>query len=94
MTSTVFVSGTTITSSWLNDVNNHVYGSGGEGTVVATAGQTVFTIPVAITSTGQMTVFIDGIKQIKGSSWNLTSSTQITFTEGVHYGAKVEFSDR
>lgn len=95
MSSTFFTSGTTISSSWLNDVNDHVYGSGGEDTVVTTSyGQTLFSIPSAIVNTDQMTVYIDGIKQVQGTSWVMTGSTQITFSEGLHYGAVVEFSDR
>ena len=88
MSSTTFIAGTVIASTWLNDVNAATYS---EGTVTATSGQTVFTIPFTCSSDLPLKVFINGIKQIFDSSYTRTSATQITFSEAVPIGAVVEF---
>jgi hypothetical protein len=93
MASTYFIDNSTpIVSAWLNDVNNYVYQGKQRGTVTATASQTVFTVPFTYTVGAKtLDVYIDGIRQILGSSYTETSTTSVTFSEGVHVGAKVEF---
>lgn len=99
MASTTFVdSQTPVVAAWLNDVNDFVYdyippsGSRPQGTVTATAGQTVFTVPFTYqTGTNMLNVYIQGIRQILGSNYNETNSTTVTFTESVPVGAKVQF---
>jgi hypothetical protein len=93
MASTYFIDNSTpIVSSWLNDVNDFVYQGIQRGTVTATAGQTVFTVPFTY-SVGENTldVYVDGVRQIINSSYTETSTTSITFSEGIHVGGKVEF---
>jgi hypothetical protein len=97
MASTVFVdSQTPVVAAWLNDVNNFVYGGASatrqEGTVTATSGQTIFTVPFTYTpGDKRLAVYINGIKQIITSSYAETNSTTVTFTEAVPVGAVVEF---
>ena len=99
MASTTFTDGQTpILAAWLNDVNNFVYnnvppvGRNSRGTVTATAGQTIFTVPFTYSvGTNSLNVYIQGIKQILGSSYAETNVTTVTFTEGVPVGCVVEF---
>ena len=99
MASTTFVdSQTPVVAAWLNDVNDYVYngippsGSRPRGTVTATAGQTVLTVPFTYSvGTNSLNVYIQGIKQILGSSYTETNVTTVTFTEGVPVGCVVEF---
>jgi hypothetical protein len=93
MASTYFIDNTTpIVSAWLNDVNNFVYQGKQRGTVTATSGQTVFTVPFTYTvGANTLDVYIDGVRQILNSSYTETNSTTVTFSEGVHVGGKVEF---
>jgi hypothetical protein len=93
MASTYFIDNTTpIVSAWLNDVNNFVYQGKQRGTVTATASQTVFTVPFTYTvGVNNLNVYIDGVRQILGSSYTETNTTTVTFSEGLHVGAKVEF---
>jgi hypothetical protein len=93
MASTYFIDNSTpIVSSWLNDVNDFVYQGTYRGTVTATAGQTVFTVPFTY-SVGDNTldVYINGVRQVLNSSYTETSATSITFSEGVPGTAVVEF---
>ena len=100
MASTTFTDGQTpILASWLNDVNNFVYGgvppagSKPRGTVTATAGQTVFTVPFTYTpGVNMLNVYIQGIKQLLTSSYAETNSTTVTFTQAVPVNAIVEFT--
>lgn len=97
MASTTFVdSQTPVVASWLNDVNDFVYGGASstrqEGVVIATAGQTVFTVPFTYTpGSKRLQVYINGVKQIPTSSYAETNTTTVTFTEAVPVTAKVEF---
>lgn len=61
---------------------------------VATAGQTVFTLTTMTYEPGSnsLSVFIDGVNQILDEAFTETSSTVVTFTEGLHVGAKVRFA--
>jgi len=62
----------------------------------ATAGQTVFTLTTMQyqPGTNNLSVFVDGVNQIDGSTYSYveTSSTVITFTAGLHVGALVKFT--
>jgi hypothetical protein len=93
MATTYFIDNTTpIVSAWLNDVNNFVYKVKQRGTVTATSGQTVFTVPFTYTvGAKNLNVYINGIRQILGSSYTETSTTSVTFSEGVPVNAVVEF---
>ena len=65
----------------------------GEETQTATAGQTVFNLTAAAYAPGSrnLSVFIDGVNQIVGSSYTETSSSVVTFSEGLRVGARVKF---
>ena len=93
MASTYFIDNSTpIVSSWLNDVNNFVYQGKQRGVVTATANQITFVVPFPYTvNANTLDVYVDGVRQILGSSYLETSSTSITFSEGIHAGGKVEF---
>ena len=99
MASTNFIdSQTPVVAAWLNDVNDFVYsgippaGSRPRGTVTATAGQTVFTVPFTYqVGTNMLNVYIQGIKQLLTTSYAETNSTTVTFTEAVPVNAVVEF---
>lgn len=95
MSSTTFYAGQTpITADWLNDVNVRTYGPYQRGTVVATSGQTVFTVPFSYDPTvTKLSVYIDGVHQRYTESYAQTNSTTVTFTEGLHVGAVVEFAE-
>jgi len=93
MTSTVFVDlvGPPVNAEWLNTENARTYAPA-QGTVVATAGQTVFTVPFAYPNGGKaLRVFINGVQQIPVSSYAETNSTTVTFTEGLIVGSSVFF---
>ena len=107
MTTTYFIDGTTpIVSTWLNDVNTATYTSvpaaqvaiaalqtKPRGSVVATAGQTVFTVPFTyVVGSNRLTVYISGVRQLLGSSYTETSTTQVTFSGAVPVTAIVEFA--
>jgi hypothetical protein len=93
MATTYFIDNSTpIVAAWLNDVNNYVYQGRLRGTVTATSGQTVFTVPFTYTVGAKtLDVYINGIRQILSSSYTETTSTTITFSEGVPINALVEF---
>jgi len=93
MATTYFIDNSTpIVAAWLNDVNNYVYQGRLRGTVTATSGQTVFTVPFTYTVGAKtLDVYINGVRQILSSSYTETTSTTITFTEGVPVTALVEF---
>jgi hypothetical protein len=84
---TVFVDlvGPPVSAEWLNTVEAHILGANVPTTIIATAGQTVFTVP----ATAVNTVYINGVYQIYGSSYTRTNSTTITFSEAVPVTAKV-----
>lgn len=64
-------------------------------TIVATEGQTVFNITLFqyVVGSGSLFVYINGILQEVGISYNETSSTSITFTEGLTAGQRVILVD-
>lgn len=99
MASTNFINSVTpVDATWLNDVNDYVYGGNStllpRGTVIATSGQTVFTVPFTYAvGSNKLNVYINGVRQILGSSYNETNATTVTFTEAVPgVGAIVEFA--
>jgi hypothetical protein len=74
--------------------SNFVNFTGEEETQTATQGQTVFTLttiqyqPV----TNNLLVFVNGSKQIVGVNYAETSSTVVTFVDGLNVGDVVDFS--
>jgi hypothetical protein len=61
---------------------------------IATAGQTVFTLTGGMTylpGANTLSVYIDGVKQYVSSAYTETNSTTVTFSEGLHVGALVQF---
>ena len=98
MSSTYFIDGTTpIVAAWLNDVNGYVYGTSpstkNRASLVATAGQTIFTVPFTfVKGSLDLTIFINGVYQILGSSYVENSNNTVTFSEAVPVTAVVEFA--
>ena len=84
--STVYVDlvGPPVSAAWLNAVGQAL-NDALITTIVATAGQTAFTVP----ATAANTVYINGVYQILGSSYTRTNTTTITFSEAVPVTAKV-----
>jgi len=99
MSSTYFIDNTTpIVSAWLNDVNTATYTSiptlqtKPRGTVTATSGQTVFTVPFSyVVGSNRLSVYINGVRQILNSSYTETNTTTVTFSTAVPVTAIVEF---
>jgi len=93
MATTYFIDfSTPIVAAWLNDVNDYVYQGRQRGTVTATLGQTVFTVPFTYTVGAKtLDVYINGVRQILTSSYTETSTTSVTFSEAVPVNAVVEF---
>ena len=60
----------------------------------ATSGQTVFTLTTMtyVPGSNTLSVFIDGVNQILTDAYTETNSTTVTFTAGLHVGAKVRFA--
>lgn len=59
----------------------------------ATAGQIIFNLIILTYAPGTQTlsVFVDGVNQIRNDAYIEASPTQVIFTEGLHLGAKVKF---
>jgi hypothetical protein len=58
----------------------------------ATAGQTVFTLTRPyFPNTGNLNVYINGVRQYRGSSYTETNSTTVTFSSGLNEGDEVLF---
>lgn len=58
----------------------------------ATNGQTVFTLLQSyIPGSNNLNIYIDGVNQIVNESYTETNATTITFSAGLHIGAKVKF---
>ena len=84
--------------SWDNIVginSNFVNFVTSEEVQTATAGQTVFTLTTMAyqPGTNNLVVYVDGVNQIEGGAYSFveTSSTVVTFTNGLHVGALVKF---
>lgn len=64
--------------------------------ITATAGQTVFNLSISYqVATNSLSVFVDGVNQYGPGAqyaYTETSSTSVTFTNGLHAGAVVKFT--
>lgn len=74
--------------------SNFVNYSGQEETQTATQSQTVFTLATLSykPATNNLLVFINGSKQVLGTNFTETSSTVVTFVDGLNVGDVVNFS--
>ena len=74
--------------------SNFVNFTGQEQTQTATQGQTVFTLTTLQyqPATNNLFVFVNGSKQVLGVNFNETSSTVVTFVDGLNVGDVVNFS--
>jgi len=76
--------------------SNFVNFTASEEIQTATAGQTVFTLATMqyVPGANNLSVFVDGVNQYDGSTYAYveTSSTVVTFTDGLHVGALVKFT--
>lgn len=65
-----------------------------EETQTATAGQTLFTLTTIEYQPGtdNLLVFVNGSKQISGTNYTETSSTEVTFLTGLNVGDVVDFT--
>lgn len=96
--------GNTLTKSTLTAGNGIIIANGHgsitisqdykQETQVATLNQTVFVLTemTYVPGSNMLTVFIDGINQILTEAFIETNSTTVTFTQGLHIGAKVRFA--
>ena len=73
--------------------SNFVNFTGEEEQQIATQGQTVFTLTTLNyqPATNNLLVFVNGSKQISGTNYQETSSTVITFVDGLNVGDVVDF---
>lgn len=73
--------------------SNFVNYSGEEETQAATQGQTVFTLTTLSyqPATNNLLVLVNGSKQISGTNYQETSSTVVTFVDGLNVGDVVDF---
>ena len=73
--------------------SNFVNFTGEEETQTATQGQTVFTLATLTyqPSTNNLLVFVNGSKQVLGTNFTETSSTVVTFVDGLNVGDVVDF---
>ena len=73
--------------------SNFVNFTGEEETQTATQGQTVFTLATLNYSptVNNLLVFVNGSKQISGVNYQETSSTVVTFVDGLNVGDVVDF---
>lgn len=65
-----------------------------EETQIATQGQTLFTLTTMEYQPGtdNLLVFVNGSKQISGTNYTETSSTEVTFLDGLNVGDVVDFT--
>jgi hypothetical protein len=77
--------------AFASDIQTYV---GFEEVQTATAGQTVFNLTTMTYAAGanNLMVFVDGVNQYEGSSYQETDNNTVTFTQGLHEGALVKFS--
>jgi hypothetical protein len=73
--------------------SNFVNFTGEEEPQTATQGQTIFTLTTINyqPATNNLLVFVNGSKQISGTNYDETSSTVITFVDGLNVGDVVDF---
>lgn len=67
-----------------------VSGNAVRSLIVATAGQTVFTVPTYIVAANSLQVFVNGVKVLVGSDYTETNQNTITFASGLTVGDEVE----
>ena len=84
-------------ASWDNIVginSNFIAYTGQTETQTATQGQTLFTLTSIQYQPGvnNLSVFVNGSKQVSGTNFQETSSTTVTFVDGLNVGDIVEFS--
>jgi len=93
MSSTNFVSGTVITSSWLNGINAAVYGgSTVQSTITVTSStQTIYTTPTYVIGSFRLFVFVNGVKQIASVNYTELSVNSIQFVSPLNINDVVEF---
>lgn len=58
--------------------------------IVATAGQTVVTVPTYVVAANTLQVFVNGVKVLVGSDYTETNQNTITFASGLTAGDEVE----
>jgi len=76
---------------WTMDNLQGLASSGQEGTVTATQGQTVITVPFTyLIGSNSLKVYVNGSKQINTVNYNETNTTTITFVDGLNVGDLVE----
>ena len=73
--------------------SNLINFTGQEETQTATQGQTVFTLTTLsyLPATNNLLVFVNGSKQILGTNFTETTSTVVTFVNGLNVGDVVDF---
>jgi hypothetical protein len=73
--------------------SNFINYSGQEESQTATQGQTIFTLTTLTyqPATNNLLVFINGSKQVLGTNFTETSSTVVTFVDGLNVGDIVNF---
>ena len=73
--------------------SNFVNFTGEEETQTATQGQTVFTLATLsyLPATNNLLVFVNGSKQVLGANFTETSTTTVTFVDGLNVGDVVDF---
>jgi len=93
MSSTNFQSGTVITSSWLNGINNAVYGGQifQSVVIVSSSTQQIYTTPSYVMGSFRLFVFVNGIKQIGSVNYTELSSNSIQFVSPLNVNDVIEF---
>ena len=77
---------------WSADNLSGLASSGQTGSVTATQGQTVVTVPFTyLIGQNSLRVFVNGSKQIITTNYTETTTTSVTFTGGLNVGDLVEF---
>jgi hypothetical protein len=77
---------------WSMDGITGLPAAGSQNDIVATAGQTAFTVGFTYTvGNNSLSVLVNGSKQIVGLNYVETSTTVVTFIDGLNVGDVVEF---
>jgi hypothetical protein len=78
---------------WSVDGLTGLASAGQAGSVTATQGQTIVTVPFAyLVGLNSLNVFVNGSKQIVVTNYTETNSTTITFVSGLNAGDLIEFT--
>ena len=82
-----------ITAAGMNFCASGVPNSGGDEYQTATQGQTLFTLTTFTYTVGsnQLFVYVNGSKQVKTLNYTESSSSTVTFSNGLNAGDIVEF---